>query len=123
MSIRITGHRAFWEYLVQGIRYEDSETHYIRRAVCAADPTRTRILIGDLGSYVYSVVCETKTVSALAVVAYIHEDGIRIERDRCEPEHPTHAITCLTDLFQEAQPVDPSTLNSFTTTLMQDRQA
>ncbi|MBL8019724.1 MAG: hypothetical protein JNM27_08680 [Leptospirales bacterium] len=102
------------------LKYGDPETHYVRRSICIADPSRTRILIPDLGNFVYSVVCETRTASALAVIAYVHEDGIRIERDRYEPDHPTHSITCLTDLFEnDSESFDPISLNPFCIGLME----
>ncbi|MCE9598384.1 MAG: hypothetical protein K8S54_10490 [Spirochaetia bacterium] len=104
------------------LKYEDGETHYLRRAVCTADPSRTRILIRDLGSYMYSVVCETRNTSALAVIAYIHEDGIRVERDKCDPDHPTQSITCVTDLFEKAtEAFDTADLSTFARDLMDER--
>lgn len=80
-------------------RYRDTETHFMRRAVAAADPERVRIFLKHLGGFVYSIVAEVQSPGGLVATAWIHEDGIRQEREGAPKEHPVHSIVCVTDLF------------------------
>lgn len=89
-------------------RYQNQASHWLRRAVSVSGPDQTRILIRHQGGFVYSVIAEIRTGSGFAATAWVHEDGIRLERDQkeAEPRHPVHSIVCLTDLFVEGKAVD-----------------
>jgi len=101
-------------------RYDSPWTHWLRRSVASADPDQTRIIIRNLGEFVYSVVLQSQSPPGLAICSYVHEDGIRIERDATDSSHPVHSIVCLTDLFEnDAAPiVDLGDLHAFTLELM-----
>lgn len=75
------------------------QTHYARKAVAVAPPASLRIYAQDIGDYVYSIIAEVISEGAYVVTAWIHEDGIRQEREGAPAEHPVHSIECLTDLI------------------------
>ena len=89
------------------LKYNHPETHYMRRAVAACDPENLRIFLKSLGGFVYSVVAEVKSAAGLTATAWVHEDGIRQEREGCDAGHPVHQIVCVTDLFEaDSQAID-----------------
>lgn len=84
-------------------RYDGSELHYLRKTIALCREADLRIYLRSLGAFVYCVVGELRTAGARVATAWVHEDGIRAEREVwTDPEHPVHGITCLTDLFQAA---------------------
>lgn len=83
-------------------RYKDTETHYMRRAIASADPEKVRIFLRELGGFVYSIVAEVQSAGGLVATAWVHEDGIRQEREGAEKKHPVHHIVCVTDLYESA---------------------
>ncbi|MBL8021490.1 MAG: hypothetical protein JNM27_17605 [Leptospirales bacterium] len=100
------------------LKYNDPETHFMRKAVSVADTSRIRIFLRDLGGYVYSVVAELRSLAGTTATAWIHEDGICKEREEAETNHPVHSIVCVTDLyllarecFPEETGVSPVTLD------------
>jgi hypothetical protein len=82
--------------------YGEPELHYMRKAISIADPDLLRIYLRDLGAYVYYVVVELSIGGGRLATAYVHEDGIRLEREQRTDEsgHPVHGIVCLSDLFE-----------------------
>lgn len=82
-------------------RFADPQTHYMRKAVASCDPQLLRIFLRELGGFVYHVAVELRCESGSVATSWIHEDGIRAERDTFagQGEHPVHNITCMTDLF------------------------
>lgn len=80
-------------------RYRDTETHFMRRAIACADPEKVRIFLKHLGGFVYSIVAEVHSPGGLVATAWVHEDGIRQEREGAQKEHPVHSIVCVSDLF------------------------
>jgi len=83
-------------------RYGDPEAHYMRRSISVADPETLRVFLQDLGGFIYYVVVELKTEGGAVSTSWIHEDGIRAERDEFSEEenHPVHSIVCMTDLYK-----------------------
>jgi hypothetical protein len=91
-------------------RYAHPETHYMRKAVGVADPAFIRIFIRDCGGYVYHIVSEINTDAGFMSTFWIHEDGIRAEREilKDQLDHPVHSIVCVSDLYEyNSEPVDP----------------
>lgn len=84
-------------------RYGDPETHFMRRSVSVADPEMLRVFLNHLGGYVYYIVVELKSQGGSISTSWIHEDGIRSERDefREQKDHPVHGILCITDLAEK----------------------
>ena len=84
-------------------RYGDPETHFMRRSVSVADADRLRIFLCPLGGFVYYIVAELQSGGGCVSTGWVHEDGIRAERDefREEKAHPVHSIVCMTDLFEQ----------------------
>ena len=84
-------------------RFGDPETHYMRRALCVCDCDLMRVFFRALGGYVYQVAVELRSRSGSVATGWIHEDGIRAEREAfgAEPRHPVHGIVCLTDLYED----------------------
>ncbi len=80
-------------------RYRDTETHFMRRAIASADAEKVRIFLRHLGGFVYSIVAEVQSPGGFVATAWVHEDGIRQEREGAEPGHPVHQIVCVSDLF------------------------
>ena len=83
-------------------RYGDPESHYMRRSISVSDPDHLRIFIQDLGGFVYYIVVELRTAGGQVSSSWIHEDGIRAERDEFQhmEDHPVHEIVCMTDLYE-----------------------
>lgn len=77
--------------------------HYLRKAAGIADLDDVRFFARDLGGYVFYVVVELKTHSSFCVTSWIHEDGIRVEREEYanDKAHPVHGIVCLSDIFEK----------------------
>jgi hypothetical protein len=101
------------------ISYANPESHYARKAIAIVDPTNLKVYVFPLGGYVYSIVAECTSVSGYIVTAWVHEDGIRQEREDADPEHPVHKIVCLTDLFERAGSIQ--TPSNTALTFMQER--
>lgn len=82
--------------------YSEPELHFMRKAVAVADPGGLRIYIRNLGARVYYVVVELQMGGGRMATAYVHEDGIRLEREERadDLQHPVHQITCLSDLYE-----------------------
>jgi hypothetical protein len=80
-------------------RYRDTETHFMRRAIASADPEKVRVFLRHIGGFVYSIVAEVQSPGGLVATAWVHEDGIRQEREGAQPGHPVHSIVCVSDLF------------------------
>ncbi|MCR9143938.1 MAG: hypothetical protein NXI24_16955 [bacterium] len=81
--------------------YSEPELHFMRKSAAVADAGGLRVYLRDLGARIYYVVLEVQLGGGRLSTAYVHEDGISLERaNRCEePEHPVHHVTCLTDLY------------------------
>ncbi|MBI3395032.1 MAG: hypothetical protein HY042_04285 [Spirochaetia bacterium] len=100
--------------------YGDPEAHFMRKAVSVCRPDDLRVFAKNLGNYVYYVVTELVGSGGHVATGWIHEDGIRAEREGAASGHPVHRIICLTDLFQDSSQkldedileacVEPSTL-------------
>lgn len=107
------------------LKYNDPETHFMRRAIAVADPTKLRVFLRDLGGFVYSVVCELRSAAGITATAWIHEDGIRNEREDAEENHPVHSIVCVTDLYAEGNECLPEEVgvSSVTLDLMAERES
>jgi len=90
-------------------RYGSPELHLMRKAVSLSHSENIRIFIQSLGGFVYYVVAELKSVGGFLSTAWIHEDGIRAERDIYSENdsHPVHGILCLTDLYERSCAVVP----------------
>lgn len=93
-------------------RFKDPETHYCRKAVCSADPGLLTFRVADLGGFVYQVVAEMVNgvddgdlpieASQRLVTVWVHEDGIRAERDLFSGDSKHHfrpSNTCSTRGF------------------------
>ena len=81
--------------------YSEPELHFMRKSAAVADPGGLRIYLRDLGGRAYYVVLELQLGGGRLATAYVHEDGIVLEREERadEPEHAVHSVICLTDLF------------------------
>lgn len=107
------------------LKYNDPETHFMRRAIAVADSSRLRVFLRDLGGFVYSVVCELRSPAGVTATAWIHEDGIRNEREGAEENHPVHSIICVTDLYSGSGECIPEEtgVSSVTLDLMAERES
>jgi len=90
----------FDEKTGRNLRYSDPETHFMRRAIASAASEKVRYFLKDLGGFVYAIVAELQSSGGMTATAWIHEDGIRQEREDSEASHPVHKIVCVTDLFE-----------------------
>jgi hypothetical protein len=89
--------------------------HYVRKAISVADPEEVRVFIRHLGDFDYLVAAQLRTHTSRVMTSWVHQDGIRIERDavRKRKHHPAHRILCLTDLYEQNSrplPDDPEEL-------------
>lgn len=86
-------------------RYEETHTHWFRKAAAKARTGDVEFFARPLApeTFVYSVVAVIVGDSASGSTKWIHEDGIRMERDSNDIGHPVHKIVCLTDLYDRAQ--------------------
>ncbi|MCE9597477.1 MAG: hypothetical protein K8S54_05870 [Spirochaetia bacterium] len=107
------------------LKYNDPETHFMRRAIAVADPAKLRVFLRDLGGFVYSIVAELRSTAGVTSTAWIHEDGIRQEREGAETTHPVHSIVCVTDLYSESCECIPEEtgVSPVTLDLMADRES
>jgi len=84
--------------------YLDSDRYLIRKALTRAEPETLNIYVqlqpGE--TYTYHVVCESKGIGYYIATSWIHEDGIRYERDRCDEDHPVFNLVCLSDLYKDS---------------------
>lgn len=111
---------AFDEKVGRHIRYEAHETHWARHAISSADPSRVRVLMKRISDCVYTIVCECRSSSAIIIASWVHEDGIKSERETAATDHPVHKIICISDLFEgdSMRAVDPESLNPFAAELL-----
>lgn len=88
-------------------RFGDPQTHFMRRALAVAEPEQLRIFLKRIGLYVYHVVVECIGPGGAVSTGWVHEDGIRAEREELSDQsaHPVHGILCLTDLYERADPL------------------
>jgi len=102
-------------------RYGCESSHWLRKALAVSDQECIRILLRNLGGFVYSVVVEIRTDSGFATMSWLHDDGIRKERDekKSEANHPVHSIVCVTDLFNEGTGADLTGINPETSVLLE----
>ena len=89
-------------------RYNNPETHYMRVSLSRCAPENVTFYIKDLGGYVYSVIGFISSEAGTLATAWVHEDGIRKERDDADSNHPVHNIKCVTDLFAGSADLDES---------------
>jgi len=91
-------------------KYAHPEMHWMRRAIIAANPVDLRIFINPLSEWLYYIVVELKSQGHFLATAWMHEDGIFMERKEAPLDHPVQHITCMHDLVREARrlPVDLS---------------
>lgn len=82
-------------------RYGDQESHWMRKAAGVCSPDELRVFVRDLGSWLYQVTVRIRSGSGHLQTTWLHEDGIRAERETLGVEHPVQTIVCLTDLFQK----------------------
>ena len=84
-------------------RYPDRETHFMRKAISVGDTDCMRIFLQHLGGFVYHVVVELSIKGGQVCTGWVHEDGIRVERDEFQESktHPVHSILCMTDLYEK----------------------
>ncbi len=87
-------------------RYADQESHWMRKAAGVCSPDELRIFVCDLGSWLYQVTVRITSGSGHLQTTWLHEDGIRAERETLGSEHPVQNIVCLTDLVENGNPVD-----------------
>lgn len=79
----------------------------LRRAIACADHRHVRFFVepitdDDGADFVYKVLGEYTQYPDMVTTSWVHEDGIRSERDLYPAGHPVHSITCLTDLYERA---------------------
>lgn len=86
------------------LKYNDPETHFMRRAASVA--ASVRFFAKDLGGFIYSVVAIVKNASGHLQTGWVHEDGIKQERIQGDKTHPVNSIVCLTDLFERAVAIE-----------------
>lgn len=86
-------------------RCAEPHLHLMRKAIALAPTEEVRIYACALGGFVYSLAAELQSACGRLATAWIHEDGIRLEREQfSDPSHPVHSIVCLTDLLADARP-------------------
>ena len=93
--------------------FSDQQSHFLRKSVSVANIASLRIFFQAIGFYVYEVVVEMKSIGSYSATQWIHEDGIRAERDEYKDilSHPVHTITCLTDFYENNSSLLPSDLS------------
>lgn len=100
------------------LAYVEAEAHFMRKAVAVVNPKNLRVFISDLGGFVYHIVAVISGSGFLST-GWIHEDGIRTEREMFpDLSHPVHSITCVSDLYEEcSEPTEE--IDVFTKELME----
>jgi len=103
------------------LRRDDPAQHWLRKGISLAESSSIRILLRNLNNFVYSVLIEMKTASSFVTTGWVHEDGIRAERDQKNNDrsHPVHSIVCVTDLFEKSEVASIDNLNPATKKLME----
>ena len=83
------------------------ECHFMRKAIALAEPEGLRILVRSYPGFLYYVAAELSNDQGMVTTCWVHEDGIKSERGDhdSEPDHPVHGILCLTDLFEQNEPI------------------
>jgi len=81
-------------------RFEDQSSHWMRKAVSVCNPKDLRIFAKRTAEWVYLVSVHALTNAGSVRTSWVHEDGIRMERDSAPADHPVHTIVCLTDLVE-----------------------
>ncbi len=83
--------------------FTGQDGHYMRKSLSVAHLADIRIFLRNPGGYVYSVIGEISSSAGFLVTNWIHEDGIRVEREdmKNDPEHPVHTIICVTDIYEK----------------------
>ncbi|MEQ9366379.1 MAG: hypothetical protein RIF32_19215 [Leptospirales bacterium] len=86
--------------------YSEPELHYMRKAATVCKPAHLRVFVRPLEDRIYGVVLEVRLGGGIMATAFVHEDGIAIEREerKSDPLHPVHNIVCLSDLLSGALP-------------------
>ena len=86
--------------------YKEQANHYARKAI--AEAGSVNFIVSHIDNFVYSIIAEIKTSGCHIVTAWIHEDGIRVERieQADNKQHPVHNLVCVSDLFDRAVPAD-----------------
>lgn len=83
------------------------EQHYLRKAFALCAVSELRIFARALGAFNFAMVGEWRSTEGYAASAWIHEDGICMEREQFpDPAHPVHFIVCLSDLLPAGRSVD-----------------
>lgn len=88
------------------VRQKATSAHLARKAVVFADSacvTFEVALMPDADRTVYLVRAKAREPQLLVETSWVHEDGIADEREVLGQDHPTHGITCLTDLYERAE--------------------
>ncbi|MBE7436899.1 MAG: hypothetical protein HS115_00475 [Spirochaetales bacterium] len=86
-------------------QYAHPEMHWMRRAIVAASTEDLRVFINPLSEWLYYIVVELKAQGHFLATAWMHEDGIFMERREAPADHPVHQITCMHDLACLARPL------------------
>lgn len=103
--------------------YNDPETHYARVALAKVTEENARFFIKDLGGFVYSVIGVIEGKSCILATAWVHEDGIRQERETYSEDkgHPVHSIECMTDFCERSAKVHADHIPGIVLNLMEER--
>lgn len=91
------------------LKYPDLHRHYERCAIahCPTDSLTFVITEMENQQYTYIVQATSNDTQSKDYVKteWIYEDGIKMERREENKEHPVHRIVCLTDMFEQGEPV------------------
>lgn len=114
---------SFDEKTGRHIRFNDQESHFARVALAKVSEENVRFFIKDLGGFIYSVIGYIEGRSCTLATVWVHEDGIRQERDEHSEvkNHPVHSIECLTDLYGRSAAVHADNIPGIVLNLMEDR--
>ena len=107
------------------VKTGDWQNHYMRKAIAWGDAEGLRVFIRALGGFIYYVVAELHTTAGFVSSGWVHEDGIKAQRELREkyPYHPVHVITCMTDIYEnhcEVLEFEESCLDISTMDLLDD---
>ena len=89
-------------------KYEDRETHEMRKAIANAEPEKLNVAVQCIGDYNYRVIAECLNSSGYVITSWTHQDDIQREKDifASNKTHPIHGLVNLTDLFRAGFAVD-----------------
>lgn len=119
-----TNKKDFFQILKDIIEWEEKNYKHLskietidrnlKKLFLELQPDKVKITILRIDTFLYFVVLQYKTFSGEITTSWIHEDLIYQERYilKDKPEHISHKVVTITDLYELAEPLEESLLIS-----------